>query len=340
MSQTDVEAEFDLKVSELRESLQQAVSSYLPSEVKAIVVALFTGKNYRSLTEKPARQAISVFAAWILNVAHRASIEFGSDWKEELLKLTSIRKRRTTQEEKWLKLWLLGLTQKTSVNLGVKSDMYEDYQRMVKLSTDEVIKQLAWRPSIIELSNEELERVSLSPSDSVWLLQIAGAAVLTIRGSRKAIAGKRLEKAIARAVLRVLGLTEGEDFWLNIGRDLEVDREIDAEIATRRGRIRIDIALIGRGNQEVSEDKLGRVGRNGIVLVDILGPKSQVPKNAARHEVRVIQLRNNFALSELYSYLESLMPSSVSINKPPTREKPLNKLLADLPDEVFSLPTG
>ena len=68
--------------------------------------------------------------------------------------------------------------------------MYEDYQRMVKASTDEVVEQLEWMPTIIELSNEELERVSLSPSDSIWLLQIAGAAVLTIRGSKKAIAGK------------------------------------------------------------------------------------------------------------------------------------------------------
>jgi len=336
MPPTDAEVEFNLKVSELKGSLQQAVFSYSPSEVKGIVFSLFTGENYRSLTEKPARQAISVFAGWILNLVHRASIEFGDEWKEKLLKLAS--RRRSTQEEKWLKLWLLGLTQKTAVNLGVKSDMYEDYQRMLKASMDEVVEQLEWMPSIIELSNEEIERISLSPSDSIWLLQIAGAAVLTIRGSKKAIAGKRLEKAIARAALKVLGLTEGEHFWLNVGRDIEVDREIDAEILTRRGRIRMDIALIGRGNQEVSEDKLGRVGRNGIVLVDILGPRSQVQRNAARHEVRVIQLRNNFALTDLYSYLGPLMPPGVSIRKPPTSETRLKKLLNDLSDDVFALP--
>lgn len=338
MAATNAESEFDLKVCELRESLKKAVSSYSPSEVREIVFALFTGKNYRSLTEKPARQAISVFAGWILNLAHRASIEFGNTWKENLLILAS--RRRSTKEEKWLKLWLLGLTQKTAVNLGVKSDMYEDYQRMVKDSTDDIVEQLEWKTSIIELSHEEFERVSLSPSDSIWLLQIAGAAVLTIRGSKKAIAGKRLEKAIARGALRVLGLKENEHFWLNIGRDIEVDREIDAEIVTRRGRIRMDIALIGTGNQEVSEDKLGRVGKNGIVLVDILGPKSQVPKNAARHEVRVIQLRNNLALTELHSYLDPLMPSGVVIRKPPTNEVRIKKLLDELPDDVFVLPTS
>ncbi len=331
------ELNFDLKVSELEESLQKAASSYLPVEVREIVRALFTGQNYRSLTEKPTRQAISVYAGWILNLTHRSYLSFGHEWKENLLKLVS--RRGASQAEKWLKLWLLGLTQKTAVNLGVKSNMHQDYQRFVNVATEEVVGQLEWRPSTIELSTEELQRVSLSPSDSIWLLQIAGAAVLTIRGSKKAIAGKRLEKAIARAALNVLGLTEDEHFWLNIERDQEVDREIDAEIITRRGRIRMDIALIGTGNQEVSEDKLGRVERHGIVLVDILGPKSQVPKNAARHEIKVIQLRNNFALSELFVYLEPLMPDGVSLVKPPADEQQLIKLLQGLPDNVFALPS-
>lgn len=331
------EACFDFKVSEIRASINQVAASYSTSEVREIVIALFTGKNYRSLTEKPTRQAISVFAGWILNLSHRACIMFGDDWKEKLY--ASIPKRKMTQEEKWLKLWLLGLTQKTAQNLGVKVNMHKDYQHMVKVATDEAVGQFGWEPSVIELSNEELERVTLTASDSIWLLQIAGAAVLTIRGSKKAIAGKRLEKAIARAALKVLGLTEGDHFWLNVGRDREVDREIDAEIVTRRGRIRMDIALIGTGNQEVSEDKLGRVGRNGIVLVDILGPKSQVPRNAARHDVRVIQLRNHFALSELYAYLETLMPNEVQINKPPAEEQSIVEILRKLPEDVFALPT-
>ncbi len=329
---------FDFKISEIRDSINQAAAFYSPTEVREIVVALFTGKNYRNLTEKPTRQAISVFVGWILNLSHRACIMFGDDWKEKLY--ASIPKRKASQEQKWLKLWLLGLTQKTAQNLGIKVNMHKDYQSMVKKATDEVVEQLEWEPSVIELSSEELNKVHLSPSDSIWLLQVGGAAVLTIRGSKKAIAGKRLEKAIARAALRLLGLKEGEHFWLNVGRDQEVDREIDAEILTRRAKVRIDIALIGTGNQEVSEDKLGRVGRNGIVLVDILGPKSQVPRNAARHEVRVIQLRNNFALSELYAYLEPLMPDEVKINKPPADEQGLLEALSELPDDVFALPTN
>ncbi len=327
---------FDLKLIELDTSLNQAVISYSPSEVRDIVCNLFAGHNYRSLTEKPTRQAISVFAAWLLNLTHRAYLFWRETWKEELFELVS--RKGSSQYEKWVKLWLLGLTQKTTVNLGIKSDTQREYQKMVKDATEEVITKLNWQPTQIILSTEQLEMISLSPGDSIWLLQIAGAAVLTIRGSKKATIGKRLEKAIARAALNVLGLTEGQHFWLNIGRDQEVDREIDAEIATKRGHIRVDIALIGTGNQEVSEDKLSRVDRHGIVLVDILGAKSQVLKNAARHEVKVIQLRNNYALKDLYDYLSPLMPPEITLIKPPADELKLNDLLHKLPDTVFALP--
>lgn len=100
----------------------------------------------------------------------------------------------------------------------------------------------------------------------------------------------------------------------------------------------MDIALIGTGNQEVSEDKLARVGRHGVVLVDSLGPKSQVLRNAAIHEVKVIQLRNNFALTELFAHLEPLMPAGITLKKPPTSETRLTRRLKALPDDVFALP--
>ncbi len=336
MKQKSKIAEFDLQVSSLRKSLNQAATSYSPSEVKEIVFAIFTGKNYRSITELPTRQSISVYSGWTINLVHRAKLKYAEKWKENLLELTS--RKGASKEEKWLRVWLLGLTQKTAVNLGIKASKYNDYLQIVEKSTDEAVKNMIWQPSTIELSNATAEKISLSPSDSIWLLQIAGAAVLTIRGSKKSSAGKRLEKAIARAALTVLGLSEENHFWLNIERDQEVDREIDAEITTKRGRIRIDIALIGTGNQEVSEDKLGRVGKNGIVVVDILGAKSQVKINAARHEVKVIQLRNNLALSELYSYLEPLMPNDVNLRKPPTDANKLKEIFKKLPDTVFSLP--
>ena len=322
----------------LRLSLARASASYSPQEVQDIICSLFTGKNYRRLTEKPTRQTISVFAAWILNIAHKAVLSFGKSWNGNLLELLS--RKGTSREEKWLRVWLLGLTQKTAVNLEIRAFEYQDYQERALSSTDDVVRNLQWQPDIIALSSKDLGNVPLSARDSIWLIQIAGAAALTIRGSKKSSAGKILEKAIARAALSILGLKEGDTFWLNVARDEEVEREVDAEILTRRGRIRVDIALIGTGNQEVSEDKLARVGPNGVVLVDKLGPKSQVPKNAARHQVKIIQLRNNFPLTELFAYIQPLVPDGVSLRKPPTNDKRLEALIRTLPPTAFSLPVA
>src|SRR5690606_38623139 len=80
--------------------------------------------------------------------------------------------------------------------------------------------------------------------DQAWLLMMAGAATLNIRGSDKSKVGKQLEKVIVKASLTILGLIENENFWMNIDRDNEVDRETDAEIQTRRGRVRMEVGLI------------------------------------------------------------------------------------------------
>ncbi len=137
-----------------------------------------------------------------------------------------------------------------------------------------------------------------------------------------------------------MGYRKGIDFALNLAADVEVDREIDAEITTRRGKARMDVALIGTGNQEVSEDKLGRVGRNGIVLVDKLGAKSKVQANAAKAGVRLIEIQNHLPLTELYNHLAGLMPDNVPFREPPNDETGLRSLLKQLPDDVFSLPTA
>ena len=131
----------------------------------------------------------------------------------------------------------------------------------------------------------------------------AGAATLTVRGSRKSTAGKTLERAFLRAGLTLLGLEEETDFWLNMQRDAEVPREIDLEVASRRGRIRIEMGLIERGNQEVIEDKITRVGTGGMVIFDRIGPRSNARQTAENHQVGFIQIRNNRPLTEMYTFL-------------------------------------
>ncbi len=110
---------------------------------------------------------------------------------------------------------------------------------------------------------------------------------------------------------------------MNIGRDLEVEREADAEVESKRGRIRIEAGLISGGNQEVIEDKISRVGRNGIVIFDVLGKKSRVYQTAENKEVKLVQIRNCNPLLEVYRHLSPLV--RVELKSPPETEEQIKK---------------
>lgn len=169
--------------------------------------------------------------------------------------------------------------------------------------------------------------------DEAWLLLIAGSATLNIRGSDKSKVGKHLEKVIVKAALSIIGLSEGQNFWMNIDRDNEVDRETDAEIETKRGRVRLEVGLIASGNQEVIEDKIGRVGRGGIVLFDVVGSKTRIYETAIRNGVELIQIRNNQPLVQLYRHLGQLV--RIDLINPPTRETDILQSVNNLPNALF-----
>ena len=118
-------------------------------------------------------------------------------------------------------------------------------------------------------------------------------------------------------------------------------REIDAEIASRRGRIKVETGLIGQGNQEVIEDKITRVGTRGMVIFDRVGPRSNAHQTAAIHQVAFIQIRNNRPLRAMYEYLTDLVDKTLAL--PPADQDGIRAALAELPDELFTdslLPTA
>jgi hypothetical protein len=242
---------------------------------------------------------------------------------------------------KELQLWLLGLTKKTADNLALRPSQPKEFLEFL----DEMLKACGRLASTakwpegnvtIGLVNERTKATEvLDLSESLWLLQTVGASTLTLRGSNKAVFGKRYERAFLHASLRLLGMKIDESFWLNIGRDEEVDREADGEVETKRGRVRIDMGLIGTGNQEVSEDKLNRVGRNGIVIVDRLGRNSSVMESAQRLGVKLVQIRHNFPLTEIYNHLKGIV--RVDLREPAKTREGLARQLSAIPREVFEV---
>lgn len=279
--------------------------------VRQIVAALFQGYNYRLYTEGQTRH--DLLAAYRRLLAVRQRLPEGAapaDW------VAAVQSELAAGEAD-LALWLLGLTHKTAQNLGLRRDDRGRY-----------LEEVAGHIRSITDAAPGLQ------FEDAMLLLWAGAATLSVRGSRKSTAGKTLERAFLRAGLSLLGLAEGADFWLNMQRDAEVGREIDGEIASRRGRIRAEMGLIGVGNQEVIEDKINRVGPGGMVIFDQLGPKSSAWQTARQQQVEFIQIRNNRPLTQLHDFLKDRLDKPLT--SPPADAAGIGAAVAALPAAVFA----
>jgi hypothetical protein len=262
------------------------------------------------LTERNTKEKLFITYGWLSHVYEKARKEFGRRWKEQMLE-ELLEKDVPTEEEKNLIFWLLGLTKKTADNLDISMDEFPDFLRHTIRYCHELFSKF---------ENDFKE-------DQAWLLMMAGSATLNIRGSQKARIGKSLEKTFLKVALTLLGLEFNKDFWINVGR------ESDAEVETKRGRLRVDISLVASGNQEVIEDKINRVERHGVVIYDKLGAKSTVFDTAREKRVKLIQIRHSQPLVELYNHLMPLV--RVPLKRPPEMEKDLAKLVNDLPDMFF-----
>lgn len=279
--------------------------------LREIVAALCLGYNYRLYTEGETRSQLLSAYGELMTILRRLPKEADyTTWMNAL-------RNEIDEASSPLEWWLLGLGKKTADNLGITRSN---------------------RLEFLEEVGHHLGAISEDPAgpsfEDAMLMLWAGAATLTIRGSRKSTTGKKLERAFLRSSLTILGLDENTDFWLNMERDAEVPREIDAEIASRRGRIRVEMGLIGQGNQEVIEDKIMRVGTRGMVIFDRIGPRSNAHQTAANNQVAFIQIRNNRPLDAMYNYLRGLVDKTLV--SPPTDQDRVRATIAELPDELFT----
>ncbi len=293
-------------------------NAFSEESMRKMAIQMLLGKNYRLITEHNTKSKLTLTYLWLTDVINNAKNTFGTNWKTALAEdLNSIRHR--TPEQNNLLFWLAGLTQKTSVTMGIS-----------KNDVATVIEELQTYIGDLLLHIDRYEDM-----DTAWLLMMAGSATLNIRGSDKSKVGKTLEGVFIRSILTILGLKEQENFWMNIDRDAEVDRETDCEIQTVRGRIRVEVGLISSGNQEVIEDKINRVGTNGVVLFDKVGQKTRIYETADRHRVRLIQIRNNQPLVEMYRHLQNL--TTVNLNEPPELESDIINQVNALPSHIFEI---
>lgn len=283
--------------------------------VRGVVLDVLTGRNLRDSTEVLTRRRIAALNLATINLFIQGAAR-SKDFVEQLPHLATeiLQRPRLTKAEKWLAQWALGLTDK-----GVQNILRDDSETLTQYR-DRYIETcrevIAHHKRTAGNINGELRLASGVEAEVNWLLMTyllntIGAQTLAIRGSEKSAYGKLFEKLILGSLLHILGfehitppLTKFHRvFWLS---SKEERRESDATLIYEPGKgVRFDIGFIGRGNPEISLDKVTRFERvislagsrsylATIILVDRIGTKSRIERLAQEVEGTIIQMSASY----------------------------------------------
>lgn len=291
--------------------------------IRGILLDILTGKNLRDSTEILTRSRIAALNMGLASLFLKGAMR-SPDFIEKLPSVASelLVRNRLSKADRWLANWILGLTGKSVQNV-LRDDhtLLEDYQcRYVQACQDVITKNkdvYGELSGILKLGDEGVAQVDWL--FMVYLLNAIGSETLTIRGSEKSSYGKLFEKLVLGSLLSILGFSyepskkvgEGT-FWLSTQED---KRESDATLMYRLGKgVRFDIGFIGRGNSEISLDKVSRFGRieeiNGrpwymatIIIVDRLGKGSRVESMAREIGGDIVQMSATFWPQEVAKLL-------------------------------------
>lgn len=280
--------------------------------IRGVVLDVLTGRNIRNSTEILTRRRIAALNLATVQLFLQGS-QVVDNFVERLPYIASdiLSASKVKKEERWLAQWILGLTDK-----GVQNILRDDYQLLAGYRDSyietcrEVITQQ--RQDFGELSGDIRIGAELSVSVNwlfmIYLLNTIGSQTLTIRGSDKSTYGKLFEKLVLGSLLHVLGFDfqkagqlekANRVFWLSSNDD---DRESDATLLYEAGKgVRFDIGFIGRGNTEISLDKVSRyrreiqLGRQSwymatMIVVDRIGERSNIEKLASDIDGTIVQM--------------------------------------------------
>jgi hypothetical protein len=282
--------------------------------IRGIILDVLTGKNIRDSTEELTRRRISA-----LNMAMTALFLKGaaqsSDFVDNLPVVAAdiLARGRVPRSERWLAQWMLGLTDKGVQNI-LRDDRtafknYSDlYMQVCREIIDTYRKEYGELTGYLKLG--EGNEIIVDWLFITYLLNAIGAQTLTVRGSGKSAMGKLFEKLILGSLLSILGFkyeSSGQIgdgiFWLST-RDTH--RESDATLLYEIGKgVRFDIGFIGRGNTEISLDKVTRYQQQQvlqnkpffmvtIIIVDRIGERSNIIELARKVNGRIVQMSASY----------------------------------------------
>ena len=294
--------------------------------VRGVVLDVFSGKNLRDSTEQLTRRRIAA-----LNLATVELFLKGStvtqDFATQLPDLATeiLSQRQLQKSERWLAQWMLGLTDKAFQNvLRDNPDAIAEYkQQYVNICSDVIASHIREHGELSgTIQTSAGVRAELNWLWLIYLLNTIGAQTLAVRGSEKSAYGKLFEKLILGSLLHMLGFKHilpppqafERVFWLSSRSER---RESDATLLYEPGKgVRFDIGFIGRGNPEISLDKVTRfereiaLGRSTyymatIILVDRIGSNSRIETLAREVGGSIVQMSASFWIRQVVQVLNA-----------------------------------
>jgi hypothetical protein len=279
--------------------------------VRGVVLDILTGKNLRDSTEVLTRRRIAALNLATVDLFLKG-MSLSKDFTDQLPNIATdiLSRKRLPKAERWLAQWMLGLTDKAFQNV------LRDNPNAISEYRDRYVRTCSEAIAIHEQEHGSLKgtleidygvQAQINWLWATYLLSAIGAETLAIRGSEKSAYGKLFEKLVLGSLLSILGFRHiapppqefKQIFWLSSRGER---RESDATLLFEPGKgVRFDIGFIGRGNPEISLDKVTRFQREislgrttfymaTIILVDRIGAHSRIQRLAEDVQGTIIQM--------------------------------------------------
>ena len=283
--------------------------------VRGVVLDVLMGRNLRDSTEVLTRQRIAALNIAIVNLFLQGSA-LSDNFVSQLPDLATeiLTSRGLNKADRWIAQWVLGLTDKAFQNvLRDNPEAIKEYRNRYIQTCRKVISDYTHTHGELggELRLDSGVKAKVNWLMMVYLLNTVGAQTLAIRGSEKSAYGKLFEKLMLGALLHILGFKHvtfpprefERVFWLSSRGE---KRESDATLLYKAGKgVRFDIGFIGRGNPEISLDKVTRFEREisigsscyyiaTMILVDRIGKNSAIERLARRVDGTIVQMSGGY----------------------------------------------
>jgi len=327
--------------------------------VRGVVLDVLVGKNLRYSTEVLTRRRLAALNLVMVNLFLQGMAK-QTDFVEKLPYLATkiLTAKALTKMDRWIAQWMLGLTDKAFQNV------LRDNPKALAEYRDRYIE--ACREAIANHAVEHGElsgflelptgvRAKVNWLMLAYLLNTVGAQTLAVRGSEKSSYGKLFEKLVLGSLLHTLGFKQVPPnqpqgrprvFWLASRGER---RESDATLLYEAGKgVRFDIGFIGRGNPEISLDKVTRFERETqiggsrwymatIIIIDRIGQNSRIEKLARKVGGTIVQMSAAYWPQQVARELKKVLGFDHElVRMPPAKIEPfLRNKLQEMPFQDF-----